>query len=867
MRVTQRAIQAMGDEMRVVRNGFFVGVCACALISATSAMAQADQVQNFDLPAQSLTEALRTIARQSGLEFSAPADPLRGKTSKPLKGHFLPAQAANRLLQGTKLTAEVIDGALIIRAADTSTAASASGNGDDIIVTGSRIPSVESPSPTIRITADSIELAGQMGLGEAMRSLPQNFASGQNPGVVRGVASSGGVNLTSGSSPNLRGLGADATLTLMNGHRLSYGSTVQAVDISSIPLAAVDRIDIVPDGASAIYGSDAVGGVINVVLKHDYDGASLTGRLGSATSGGDFQQQYSLVAGKTWQDGSILAAVSHDYNSAIYSGDRAYTQYMPTENTLYPKIIQTSAVLYGHQSLGHSIDASLDATYSRMTSFRTQELVSGYIYENRPKTTSYSISPSVNIAMAPNWRLNFMGTYAKSDTHFDQIGLYNGSQTSHSSGCYCNELVNLEAFGSGKIFGLMSNPIGIAFGGGYRYNHLTSVRYSATRTDSNGTSESYYGFSELSLPFVEPGQGGKFIYRLAANAAVRYERYPGIAAVAVPKFGLLYGISPALDIKATWGKSFKAPTLNQSGASTYAQLYSAADYGGQRFPTGSTLLIASGGNPDLKPEKATSWSASMALHPQFMSNLNIHATYFNVKYKDRVVQPLAGTTVYQALSNAAYAQYVTYSPSQSLIDQTVADADLYYNYAGADGLNNVVAILNNSYMNAAKQKIDGMDLTVDYKIAIGDRSSILLNVTGAWLWSKQRLSSSSAYVNMAGIIFNPPRFKARASIGWTSGHFTSMLYGNHISSLKDTRSTPAAKVASQTTFDGSVRYKLPNKSGPFAQLSLILNVQNIFNQRPPYAAPTSGGLDYVNYDSTNFSPIGRFISLTVSKDW
>ena len=139
MRVTPRAIQAMGDEMRVVRNGFFVGVCACALISATSAMAQADQVRNFDLPAQSLTEALRAVARQSGLEFSAPADPLRGKTSKPLKGQFSPAQAAKRLLKGTRLTAEVIDGALIVRVGGMSADANMLGNGEEIIVTGTHI--------------------------------------------------------------------------------------------------------------------------------------------------------------------------------------------------------------------------------------------------------------------------------------------------------------------------------------------------------------------------------------------------------------------------------------------------------------------------------------------------------------------------------------------------------------------------------------------------------------------------------------------------------------------------------------------------------------------------------------------------------
>lgn len=846
---------------------------AYAIVMAAPALAQ---TKSFNVPEQSASTGIPELARQADIQILVSEGAARGKTTRAVKGNMSVEAALQRLLRGTGLRISSSDGRTITLVAVSgmtipgeATAGSTAANSEsaDIVVTGSRIQGAPTTSPTIVLTAEQMRLAGQMDLGEAMRSLPQNFASGQNPAVVRGVGSSGGVNLTSGSSPNLRGLGADATLTLMNGHRLSYGSTVQAVDISAIPLAAVDRIDIVPDGSSAIYGSDAVGGVINVILKRDYDGASLAATLGGATSGGDFQQQYSAVAGKVWKNGGVLAAVSHDYNSAVYSGDREYTEYMPSENTLYPKIVQTNAVLYAHQSIGNSIDTALDATYSRMTSFRTQNQVNGYIYENRPKTTSYSFSPSIGITIAPEWQLRFMGTYGTSDTQFDQVGIRNGVQTSRSSGCYCNDLVNVEAFASGKIHDVLTNPIGIVIGGGYRYNHLKSVRYSATRADSNGSTESYYGFSELSLPFVEPGQGGKLVYRLAANAAVRYERYPGIAAVAVPKFGFLYGISPSLDLKATWGKSFKAPTLNQLGASTYAQLYSAADYGGQRFPTGSTLLIASGGNPDLKPEKATSWSASLAVHPEQIKYLKVQATYFNVKYRDRVVLPLAGTIVYQALSNAAYSQYVTYNPSQSVVNATVSGADLYYNYATANGLNDVVAILKNGYMNAARQKVDGIDLSIDYKINTNDRSSILINANGAWLWSKQKLSSTDAYVDMAGIIFNPPRFKARASIGWSDGNFTSMFYANHISSLKDNRSTTPTKVASQTTFDASFRYQLPRESGPLAQLSIILNVQNMFNQRPPYAAPTSGGLDYVNYDSTNFSPIGRFISLTVSKGW
>src|SRR5690606_21184391 len=122
-----------------------------------------------------------------------------------------------------------------------------------------------------------------------------NFTGGQNPGVLMGNVAGGGLanqNVTGGSGLNLRGLGPDASLTLLSGRRLAYGGFVQSVDISAIPVEAVERVEIVADGASAIYGSDAVGGVANVVLKRDFEGVALSARYGAASDGGLATHEY-----------------------------------------------------------------------------------------------------------------------------------------------------------------------------------------------------------------------------------------------------------------------------------------------------------------------------------------------------------------------------------------------------------------------------------------------------------------------------------------------------------------------------------------------------------------------------------------------
>lgn len=159
------------------------------------------------------------------------------------------------------------------------------------------------------------------------------------------------------------GLGPNATLTLLNGNRLSYTGLNSAIDIAAIPAAAVDRVEIIADGASAIYGADAVAGVVNVVLKRDYEGLSALGRLGASTDGGNFQQQYSLTGGHRWASGGVLAVYDYSSNSAISAGSRSYTSAMASDSYLYPRLGRHSALVSAHQDIGASVSANVDLLF------------------------------------------------------------------------------------------------------------------------------------------------------------------------------------------------------------------------------------------------------------------------------------------------------------------------------------------------------------------------------------------------------------------------------------------------------------------------------------------------------------------------
>ena len=123
---------------------------------------------------------------------------------------------------------------------------------------------------------------------------------------------------------NLRGIGTGETLVLVNGRRLGAGDMIgTSSDIAGIPIEFVERVDIVMEGASAIYGADAVGGVVNIVLRRQYEDIDTRVELGSPTGGGMTEARISAGTGKTWSGGSIVAGLSLHSNDSLRASDIA----------------------------------------------------------------------------------------------------------------------------------------------------------------------------------------------------------------------------------------------------------------------------------------------------------------------------------------------------------------------------------------------------------------------------------------------------------------------------------------------------------------------------------------------------------------
>ncbi|MBO9623967.1 MAG: TonB-dependent receptor [Sphingomonas sp.] len=839
---------------------------AVLLFAPVAALAQQAARHAYDLPSQPLAAALRSVAAMSGRSIVAPAELLRERIAPPLKGEFTVEEAVTALLVGSGLRYRAIDDGFVIEGVEPARQPDLAAEAEPIVVTGSRIRGAVVASPVVSVSEAAIRDAGQSDLGEVARSIPQSFGGGQNPGVGFNVPSSTGGNVGGGASFNLRGLGSDATLTLLNGRRMPYDSARQGIDISAIPLAAVERIEVVADGASALYGSDAVGGVVNVLLKRDFEGIETRARLGGSTDGGNVQQQYGALFGGRWAGGGAFLAYDYSDNSLIRAADRDYAAARPGI-TLLPGSARHAVAASGHQSLGDGLSIQIDALYSERSSRILYPLnFAGDLAVSRTEQSFRSDSHAVALELGwtrQPWRFALTGTLGGSLTRFRGDSFVNDRFASTAGGRYDNRSRSVELAADGPLFALPGGAARVAMGVGARANDFALFRGTGAPQNIDARQRVLYAYGEVELPIVSPEQELGWAHRLNLSGAVRYERYAGIDAVVTPKFGLVYSPDKAVTLKASWGRSFRAPSFIQQYQVQQALLYPVTTFGGTGYPAGSTALLLVGGNPDLRPERAQSLSATAVLEPAALPGARLELGYFSTRYVDRIVNPIP--LLSQALANPIYRDRISFNPSPAMQAALLAVADQFVNGTGtAYDPAKVVAVANGANVNAGRQSIRGVDALLGYRADIGaDTLEFGLNAT--YLVSDQRLAPAQPVQPLAGTLFNPPHWRGRGTLAWEHGALRLAGTLSHIGGVTDPRQTPAEWVAGMTSFDLTARYRVPGHVVALGGTELTLTVQNLFNDTPDTIA-TSVYYD-TPYDSTNYAAVGRFVALGLSRKW
>lgn len=325
------------------------------LVSATTALTSVscphlvlaqEARYSFELPEQDLASALRAYAKVTGQQVAFDGEHVRGRRSTPVIGSYSADGALSLLLRDTGLTVrQASQGVLIIEdanrtaslnQAELSTRSDALDDAkkkkaqeapDTIVVTGSHIRGVDTTvgSQVISIGREDIKSAGHATVRDVFEALPQNFGGGATGELSMDAGSRS--DQTYGTTINLRGLGSVATLVLINGRRLpATGASNNITDVSIIPVTAINRIEILPDGASAVYGSDAVAGVVNFILRKDFEGLETTARYGAAVPGRFEEYQFSAAAGHKWQSGNVFLAYEFTHRDRIRATDREFSR-------------------------------------------------------------------------------------------------------------------------------------------------------------------------------------------------------------------------------------------------------------------------------------------------------------------------------------------------------------------------------------------------------------------------------------------------------------------------------------------------------------------------------------------------------------
>jgi iron complex outermembrane receptor protein len=903
----------MCERAGILLSAIFAGILSLNVSTAPAATIYAtsgDAKSRFDVPAEPLGKALRDLAIQANRNISYEPSIVAGLQAPAVKGEFTVDDALALILRGTHLRAVSINEntiQILEKTAATKPSATTSRIGDsspgantaapdstsagtvttstgandsttvevksrdakaleEIVVTGTHIRGVSLPSPVIEIGREEIDRSGYTSIADLMLSLPQNFGGGYNAAGTVGnsqINSRYSDNPTGASVPNLRGLGPGSTLTLVDGHRMAAGLPGGGADISSIPIAAIDHIEVVTDSASAVYGSDAVAGVVNVILKRNYTGAETNLSYGFAPDGGGEEKRASQLFGTRWDSGDAFIAYEHVHQDAVDARDRGFASTAPEPNSLLPETQSNSVTLSATQKLTASTSVFVDGLYIARDAdiFLTAPFFPAPA-ESPSSLHKYAVASGFNVDLPGDWKASVFGNVAQDETEETSSFLTTPSATPRFDERFSGTSRGIEANANGGIVSLPSGEIRLAVGLGYRregFSDTIGTTSASLATAAAGDRNIRYAFSELSVPLVQHTQRAG-LNSLDLVVSGRNERYSEFGGKTVPKVGFVYVPVSSTRIRATWGQAFRAPNLYDTKGIqqlVLLDLPNSVSSGGS-----SPVLLRYGGNPSLQPETANAWSVGADYSSPDLSGLQASTTFFDVKYSHRI-QSIANP--YTALTDPLNAFFVTPSPSAAFA-QSVYDGyppSEIFNSTGAPfDPAGIHSILDAREVNVASQTARGADLNVGYKIDAGANTALFF-LNGTYLDLTQQNTPQAPQQTLSGLAFYPSKFRLRGGATWKLNAWALTGTVNYLPRETNNQVTPIREVGSWTTVDATLRFA-PSLEGVLSGVHFGLAVINVFDRNPPGILTTVQGL---NYDSSNTNPIGRFVSVQISKEW
>ncbi|CTP86472.1 putative TonB dependent receptor protein [Xanthomonas translucens pv. poae] len=761
---------------------------------------------------------------------------------------------------------------------------------DTVIVTGTRVSDrtvAESQSPIDIISSEALQSTGTSELATALsRVLPSlNFP---RPALTDG---------TSGIRPaQLRGLSPDQVLVLVNGKRRhtsaqinvngSIGRGASAVDINAIPIAAIERVEVLRDGASAQYGSDAIAGVINIVLKGASEGGSLAIDHGQYSAGDGAKSQLSGDTGIGFGDGRGSVHVAGQISQQDATNRAGPYQGSAPNTGNYPGIGETTFV-YG--------DPQVDATaVAANGEFRFSDHVTGYataIASNRD-ITSFAFYRSRNhngqsallaqtypdgyvpqIGQSSKDRSLVAGLKGSTEGGFgwdvsynygyNKIGFNTRNSINYSLGTdspssfydgaleYTQNIVNAD-FTQSLDWGL-AYPVTLSFGAEYRQEKWNqSPGEAASYTGTTGGAQGFAGFSPANAVHADrhnyavyAGLEADFTDKFSAGLTGRYEDYSDFGSKSSGKLSARYAFTDTLALRGTVASGFRAPSLAQQQYQAVTSSYINANFfESGTFPVDSAVAQALGAAP-LKAETSLSYSLGLVLQPVERLYLTLDA--YQIKIDDRI-----------------------------LLSSNLNDAAVLAQLRSL-GYSNVTSV--RYFSNAADTRTRGVDLVGTYTIPFAASS---LDLTASYGYSKTEITHAVEQPQALADIGSTQTILGRDEIGrledsfpkdkiilsgtWKLQHWDLNLAATRYGDFTVRNSASAARdqtYAASWVVDASASFK------PSDNWTLTLGADNLLDQYPDKTAnlinATYGVLPYSNYSPYGFN--GAYVYGRINYRW
>ncbi|WP_432380258.1 TonB-dependent receptor plug domain-containing protein [Duganella sp. P38] len=518
----------------------------------------------------------------------------------------------------------------------------------------------------------------------------------------------------------LRGLSPDQVLVLVNGKRRHASAVVNVngtqgrgsapVDLNAIPLSAIDHIEVLRDGAAAQYGSDAIAGVINIILKKGADG-------GDAEIGfGEYQErdgkQVSLRGStgfKLGEDGWVRLAVDAADRDPT---NRAGADYRFPNDPRYGQVNQRfgdpdtkprTLFVNGQYRVSDNIDWYAFANYGqRKTSAaatwrsfgRSPVFPEGFLPLENSKSTDSALVTGLR-GEASGWRWDLSANYGSNEFKLDLDNTVNLSLADSPTHFYAGKLKNTQAllnFDVAREFPVeaFSGPLTVALGAEYRHEEYEIGAGDAASYSGSGA-QGFSGFRPVNAgsnsrhnQSVYANFEAEISKQLSASAALRHERYSDFGNTTSAKASTRYAFNDAVSLRATASSGFRAPSLAQQFYTITTTNFSVVNGVNTpietgTFAVGSAAAAALGATP-LKAEKARNYSLGLQLQPSRNWTASIDA--YRIDIDDRIALS-ANMTLNPALQNTLAAQGILVGAGRyftNAIDTRTTGVDLLSTY-------------------------------------------------------------------------------------------------------------------------------------------------------------------------------------------